>query len=830
MAIKITIRREQKPRCGLALGGLGSGWFELRADGQFCNWNIFNNEPYSTGPKLDERARHTLFFLIRWHEQGGHPQIKILQMPDTHDAGSIPSQFFAFPYMTGVERIDYEASFPFSRLRFTDPEMPLVIELEAFSPFIPHDVKNSSLPGAIFNFTVRSLSKKPVEVMLLATMMNLIGHDVSRKRYAARLESGADYRLVEVGAGLLDPTHDTAGTQALASLAGDTTYHLGWDHRHPYYEKLAENPKLPDVDDTANRNYRKDEATGELLAAGDHKSSLAVSRRLKPRGGFGHTFLMTWHIPNRYSGVKNRARRPDDPKRLEGYAYANHFQTAGEVARYMRENLQALTERTRQFHRNFFDSTAPRYVLEQVNSHLNTFLTSAWLTKSGDFGVQEGITAERSWGPLATIDVGFYGSVMTAALFPELDQAMMRAHARLQAPSGEIGHGVDRNFAATDISEHVKKRLDLPSQFAIMTLRGFLWTADRKYLRELWPHVKRALEYVLRERDINGDLLPDMEGAMCTYDNFPMYGAASYVAGLWLSALAHAVVAARSLGDTEAERRYAGILEKADRVFQDKLWNGRYFRLYNDVGGPNGGKDEGCLTDQIAGQWTNHLAGLGELFDPKHTRKALAFILKHSRRPWGLVNCRWPTDKWLHPIPDNVWADQANTCWTGVELAFASLLIYEGLVKEGLEVIRNVDERYRRAGLYFDHQEWGGHYYRPMSSWAIINALLGLTIHDGCYEFAPRLPDKNQKLFFAVPNATGHYTRKVAAKKETITLTVATGSLQCRELVFALTGKRKKFSVNVDGALSQRPGKLTVSFAQPVTVKAGESLKVLASS
>jgi len=33
--------------------------------------------------------------------------------------------------------------------------------------------------------------------------------------------------------------------------------------------------------------------------------------------------------------------------------------------------------------------------------------------------------------------------------------------------------------------------------------------------------------------------------------------------------------------------------------------------------------------------------------------------------------------------------------------------------EEGLAVIKEGDDRYRRSGLYWDHQEFGGHRYRP---------------------------------------------------------------------------------------------------------------------
>ena len=100
--------------------------------------------------------------------------------------------------------------------------------------------------------------------------------------------------------------------------------------------------------------------------------------------------------------------------------------------------------------------------------------------------------------------------------------------------------------------------------------------------------------------------------------------------------------------------------------------------------------------------------------------------------------------------------------------------------------------------------------------------------HDGCYEFAPKLPAKNQNLFFAAPNATGHYVRKVTGKKETITLAISTGVFDFRELSFRLSGKRKTFEVEAPGRYTTQliSGRLIVKFTTLVSLKAGEAIVV----
>jgi len=511
-------------------------------------------------------------------------------------------------------------------------------------------------------------------------------------------------------------------------------------------------------------------------------SSLGRATRLEPGATLDHGFVVAWHFPNLWDEHKGR---------VEGHHYANRFADSAAVAAHVIGMKADLVGRSRAFQDAFYDSTAPANVLDQVNSQLNTFATSSWLTKKGDFGILEGMAPDRSWGPIATMDVSLYGAVAVAALFPELQKASMRAHRRLQADSGEMAHGIEKDFGQPKRGvAGVDRRLDLHGQYAFMVMRDWMWTGDEAYLRDMWPSVKRAVEYVLRERDLDGDGLPDMEGIMSSYDNFPMYGASSFIASQWLAALAAVAEGARAAGDAEAASRYAQLLEKAKARVGGRLWNGRYFRLWNDEGGRHGGRDEGCLTDQLVGLWAARLVGLDGLLPEDQVRQALTAILDASyRKGFGLRNCSWPGDGPWHDVAADTWVDQANTCWSGVELAFASFLVYEGLVDEGLAVLTTVDDRYRRAGRYFDHQEFGGHYFRPMAAWAMLHALLGLSIRDGRYVFAPRVAG-DQRLFFSFGGGTATYERKTDGDRQSIRVRAHTGTLVAREVTFGLAGSR----------------------------------------
>gem|GEM_PF-670607 len=853
-----THTRSDRVRSGIAVGGLGTGYVELRKDGRFYNWTIMNNWPLGTGepfvvksyPRNDE-DQSLMFFLVRYQVEGEQPRIKLLQLNNGLSEGALQGIDYYYPWMSAVERIDYSASFPFSGLTFTDPEMPFDIHLEVFSPFIPHDAKNSSLPGAYFNFTVEATGDKQVKVFLIATLRNLVGYDVLDKHFITRPHQGEHYKGYSMTCGGMDPAHSSMGEMGFFSLSDRSSYYLGWEHKHPYYEKLLVSDRFEDLNDTPNRNMEVDGRTVARHSDNNNQrcfSSIGVDHQLQPGQSFSHSFVFCWYFPNNYGGTEGNQEAGDDDyvidvdrTRIQGHYYNNFFSSAEQAGLYLADHQEMLTEKTRRFHRDFYNSSVPVYVLHQVNSHFNTFIASSVFTKNGTFAIREGMSPHQPWGPYGTIDVALYGSVSAIALFPELQKNMMRAHRRLQTGQGEIHHGLQ-----TDVElEHngtwgVFHRIDLVPNYIQIVLRDYFWTGDRDYLKEMWPSVRKGIHYILRERDSDGDMMPDMEGIMCSYDNFPMYGLASYIQSQWMAAMVSVSRAAPVAGDRETGRLAEEILRQGRDLMDSKLWNGEYYRLSNDYRGSHG-MDEGILTDQLIGQWVAHQSDLGYLVERDHVRSALSAIFEASYRAgFGLRNCTWPSHPDLYPIHEtDLWVDQANTCWSGVELAFASFLIYEGMVREGEEVIRTVDNRYRKSGLYWDHQEFGGHYYRPMSAWSVLHAYLGLGISDGHYSFSPKLSQPEYTLFFSHGNGTAHYLKQ----GERIFIRVNSGEMEISSLRIgepagtsasgqtenpALAPGKPAVLINglpVKARLNMKEGASLISFPEPKTLSEGDILE-----
>ena len=767
---EITMHRSQLPRSGMALGGIGTGSFEMRQDGGFYNWTIYNNWPLFPGPQTPGRAdypvddKQSLFFLL-WVKPENEPQrVILLQIEEGYGAAGIEDHemLYIFPWIEGVDTIRYRARVPFADVSFERDGLPLEIKLRAWSPLIPGNAKDSALPTAFFDFDIVNTGDRPMDIQILASCKNHAGYSQPERQYKNTRIADGDFQAIVMGGDHLDSKAPDTGELCLASHHSDSTAYMGWAHQHPYYERLLREYPLPEHDDTVGRNSTKDEKLGRTKADAACYVTIGRAGHLEGRGdSLQHGFSLSWHFPNLYGRPSKEdpdfsMRYPCGLDTYEGQWYAGQFDNAEAVGRYAMAEHSRLHEASEHFHRVFFDSDLPEYVLDQVNSQLNTFRTSTWLTQTGLYGVLEGLSPHKPFAGIATTDVAMYGQIASSLLFPELDRTTVDLWRKLQLDNGIVVHSVTCNSVNNAESELSGHRLDMPAQFVFQALRTALWSGDRDYLESVWPNAKKALAYVLRERDMNGDKLPDMEGIMCSYDNFPMFGVAPFVVSQWLAAVAAALNVARQLGDQAFIDEYEAYFEEGKETLEKTTWNGSYFKLYSDHQKDDPHGEDGCMIDQVIGEGCARQLGLPHVIDPEKTATAARTILRlNYNNRQGLRNCQWPNDSFLRDISPNTWIDQANTCWTGVELNFAAHLYHLGMHAEAEEIIRNVDERYQRWGLYFDHQEFGGHYFRPMSALAIPNAFLGLSYDGATLSIAPARALPKGRWCFLLPGAYG---------------------------------------------------------------------------
>jgi uncharacterized protein (DUF608 family) len=380
----------------------------------------------------------------------------------------------------------------------------------------------------------------------------------------------------------------------------------------------------------------------------------------------------------------------------------------------------------------------------------------------------------------------------------------------------------------------------------LLILRDYLWTGDRQYLKEMWGHIKAAMDHNL-STDEHGVLLPyhyDRSStstyiASQTYDAWDFLGYSAYVSSIWLAALKATKEMAQVLGDKAYARKMDEVYVKAQDNMGKLLWNGEYYNLWHD---PSSGKTNYyCMADQLNGQWYANILKLGDIFGKDHVNSALKAIYKYNYRPEaGLLNGVLP-ERYQGKGAESVggvafvsdWHQRDNP-WTGIEYAVASLLIQEGFVKEGLTIIKNVYDRYQQAGLTWNHIECGGHYYRAMDVWEILPDLGGLSYDAPKQEldFKPIVKEGEFRSVFVVPAAWGVVTQTREPTSQSNTIKVNEGNLAIKRLL--LKTQFKKIDVKVQKGATKIVVKevknekdfIELELKDTTDIKSGESLQI----
>ncbi len=805
---------EQLGLISFPLGGIGAGSIGLGGRGQFIDWEIFN--------RAHKGSRPPYAFASIWAQMAGEsPVAFVLESqirPPYEGAFGLGSD--NVPGLPRLAEARFTGEFPMARIDFTDPDLPVTVALEAFTPFIPLDVEASGLPSAILRYRVRNPRATKATVSIGFSLDNPVGR--TGRMCVHRSAPGVQGLLFTNP--FLSTNDPVSGSFVVGVLeAGDAkevSYVRGWRGGTTWLV----GPLLFWDAFSAHGNPGPEPAPRSTVG------SLTMKRDIPAGGSADFTFVLAWRFPNR------------TPKRCgalaaEGYEnspignhYCTRFDSAWSAAEFTAQHLPGYEARTRNFLDAMRRTTLPGLVRDGAMSNLSTLVSpTCFQTSDGRFHGFEGCADDQGCCAGSCTHVWNYETA-TAFLFPSLarslrengfvfntDAAGSMGYREMLPPGKQIFR---YNAADGQMGQIMHLYLD------------WRMSGDTEWLRALWPDAKRAIEYAWVEGGWDQNRDGVMEGAQHNTYDVEFLGP-NPLCGVWyLGALRAAEEMATVLGDEESAGVYRGLFKRGSAWIDANLFNGEYYvqkiqaTRRDDVAegalGDTGAPDtehpdfqvgDGCLVDQLVGQYFAHLCGLGLLLEESHIRKTLESIYRLNYKKSlnrhnsvqrtfalndeaGLVICDYGNTK-RPEIPFPYFSE----VMTGFEYSAAVLMMCHGMVNEGVECIGNIRRRYdgRRRNPW-NEAECGSHYARAMASWSAIPALSGWTYHavERSLSAQPRVNEKRFESFWSTGTGWGTFAQTLGPRN-VFSLKVDEGGLVCRtiELSWGAAVKGVKLGDNV---------------------------------
>jgi uncharacterized protein (DUF608 family) len=738
-------------RVAFPIGGIGSGMICLEGAGAISHVSLRNQ------PDVFKEPCSFAAISIKGIENGA----KVLEGPvpawktfgAPHSGNGAAGSSYGLPRFDNAEFI---ARFPFGSVKLFDEDIPLEIEVTGWSPFIPGDTDNSSLPVGALEYRFKNSSSAKIEAVFSYNTKNFMSmdrenHTIKSIQNGFLLWQNSTEEHPEYAGGFAAFLNDERTVVDHCWFKGGWWDALTLTWKNIQEGKLLDNPPV------------------EGTCPG---ASLFLPVHLAPGEEKTVRLMFAWYVPvtNLRTGqdIENanttkQAGGACECKKYHSPWYSKRFKDINEAANYWRLNYQSLYENTKIFSDAFYDTSLPNEVVEAVAANL-TILKSPTVQRQTDgrLWCWEGCSDARGCCSGSCTHVWNYTQAIPH-LFPDLERTLRETE--FFVSQDEKGHQVFRTGLPIRSVQHTFHAASDGQLGGIMKVyREWRISGDENWLKKMWPKVKQSLQYCIEKWDPRGHGVLE-EPHHNTYD-IEYWGPDGHCSSFYLGALTAAIKMGEALTDDVSQ--YKDLLTKGITFFETELYDGEYFyqkitteglnaefkpldvssngKGYNDIvemlnnEGPKYQYGTGCLSDGILGFWIARVCGLDEIIDPEKIKSNLNAIHKYNlkydltdhsnpQRPafalgrdGGLLLCTWPKGGALS-IPF-VYSDEV---WTGIEYQVASHLMFEGMVEKGLDVVRVCRDRYDGTIRNpFNEYECGHWYARALSSYGLIQGLTGV--------------------------------------------------------------------------------------------------------
>lgn len=737
------------------LGGIGSGCIGLGGNGRLIDFEIFNK------PNKNSFNGFSHIAVKAENEDGvvdarvlnGDFQPSYMGEPNGGNFGGYGFGITRFA-LTGLPHFEesvFTAKFPFASLDFKDSRFPGMVSLAAFNPFIPLNGKDSSLPAAFFEVEFNNCTEKELTYTAAFSLTN-----PAKSKNSNLTGKEGKFSFISLDNARYEQDKPEYGNMCVSTDCADAATQNYWyrgdwfDALGVYWRDFSKQGELP-ARDYNDKAEKQDTATltGRIKVAANSKGSVK--------------FIVSWYYPtcvNYWNAEKCDCGGACEPKTWQNY-YASVFNSSRECALYAFKNYDRLKNQSQLFSETLYSSTLPESVLDAVSANISVLKTPTCLRlPDGSFYAFEGCHCDGGCCEGSCTHVWNYAYALPF-LFPSLERSMRELDYRYNMD--EFG-GMSFRLQLPLGRERSSFRPCADGQFGgiVKVYREWKICGDVEWLKSMWSGVKKNLEYAWSEGNYDQwdpDKTGVLQGRQHHTLDMELFGPNSWLTGFYLAALKAAAEMGNYLGETETAAEYTALFNKGKAWVEENLFNGEFYYHKIDV------KDESILEpyenvlnywnfeakeikyqigegsgiDQVLAQWHANISGLGEIFDKTKVKKSLETIYKHNYKrdmrnhfnpcriyclndERGTVMCDWPdpSKKPVIPVP------YSEETMHGFEYQAAVHMLQEGMVEQGVELIKAVRDRYdgyRRNP--WNEIECGSNYARSMASYAALLAFSG---------------------------------------------------------------------------------------------------------
>ena len=741
-------------RIAFPVGGIGAGMFCIEGTGSISHMSVHNapdvfNEPCmfaAVSVKGVENGARVL--------EGPVPDWKKFGQPNS--ANGSPGTTYGFPRFQNAK---FTARFPFALIELQDNDIPLVVNLTGWSPFIPTDADNSSLPVGAIEYSFRNPGSSKIEAVFSYNSVNFMGQENGQNKIKV-LSNG----FILSSEGVKDKP-ETKGDFAVYTNEPNSVVDYCW-FRGGWWDPLTI------TWETIMKGETRDIPAVENGAPG---ASLYVPFTVGPGETKVIRLMMSWYVPDTNLKLGKDSEEIKDESCTGSVCsckdpyykpwYSGRFKDINELVSYWKTNYNDLRSKSELFKNSFYKITLPGEVVEAIAANLTILKSPTVLRQTdGKLWSWEGCSDNSGCCSGSCTHVWNYAQAIPH-LFPGLERTLRETE--FFSSQDKEGHQTFRSaLPIRPVATTFYAASDGQLGGIMKMYRDWRISGDSKWLRKMYPKVAESMDYCIKTWD------PRSTGTLeephhNTYD-IEFWGPDGMCTSFYLGALKAISEMGKFLG--EDIQKYQVLYEKGRAAMETELYDGEYFiqkikweglnapdpvktslnamnTSYSDEAlklmqkeGPKYQYGKGCLSDGVLGTWIAEVCGLNNIVDSVKVRSHLNSVYKYNFKPdlinhsnpqrpsyalgneGGLLLCTWPKGQMLS-LP----FVYSNEVWTGIEYQVASHLMLMGEVKKGIEIVRACRNRYDgRVRNPFDEYECGHWYARAMSSYGMIQGLTGV--------------------------------------------------------------------------------------------------------